>query len=274
VFGGTGIVLGRKAPSAEEVYCELDRYCRNALTVVKHKGGCDALVSRLKKTRRDHEQYLYCRRLLRNPQVGPIAQAWAFLVCGALGYTGHPAIRDSWLPLHRQKKRLTWLPEEVVRWHRRLAQVPILNLSWQDTLAHFDSPETLFFIDPPYPEAVLTTNGGLYLHAMTIKDHIALLGALQSIQGYAVVCGYNHPLYTEWLFHWQKFSFTARNSKQNWRKEQVWRNCDDQGRKIVDDPEWITRQFIEIIGGAEAAEIMLKHTNRLMGLAKGRQANA
>ena len=267
VFGGTGIVLARKSPSVDEVYCDLDWHCRNALTVVKHEGGCNALVQRLQQTRRDRDQYFECKRLLKNPDAGAITRAWAFLVCGAIGYTGHPAIRNSWLPLHRQKKRLTWLPEEVARWHKRLSKVAILNLSWKKTLAHFDSIDTLFFLDPPYPESVVKSRlHEYYFHSMTTKDHIALLEALQRIRGHAVLCGYNHPLYTERLFHWQKFSFRARNSKQNSRQEQVWRNFDEHGRKIVNDPDWITSRFIEMMGGTEAAEVLLKHTNQLMNV--------
>ena len=267
VFGGTGIVLAKKGQSEEEVYCDLDWYCRNALSVVQSKDGCEEVMRRLKCTGNDRQQYAECRRLLLNTDASDITRAWAFLVCGTIGYTGHPVIRNGWIKPEYQKKRLTWLPEEVSRWHKRLEAVAIENLPWQETVARFDSPDTLFFLDPPYPESVLVNRkDGYYLHTMTVEDHIALLEALENIRGYAVLCSYNHPCFTERLFHWQKFSFPSRNPQQRWRHDQVWRNFDATGHKITTDPEWITARYIEMMGSFETAEVLLKHTGRLLEL--------
>ena len=87
VFGGTGTVLARKDPSTEEVYCDVDCYCRNALTVVKHEGGCEALVRRLKNTRRDREQIF----LLQTPA----SESASRCHYASLGF---PGLRGSRLP--------------------------------------------------------------------------------------------------------------------------------------------------------------------------------
>ena len=103
---------------------------------------------------------------------------------------------------------------------------------------------------------------------MSISDHIALLDTLQKIRGYAVLCGYNHPLYRSGSFTGK--SLNSRHAIPS--RIPGWSRCggtfDDQGRKIVNDPEWIRSRFIEVMGGLQAAEVLVKRTGMLMQLAK------
>ena len=104
VFGGTGIVLARKRPSAEEVYNDLDWHCTNALKVVQDKRRCEELVQRLRCTRNDRQQYSDCKRLLRDRRADDITMAWAFLVCGAGVLHGNPAYGRIQPVVHRGKR--------------------------------------------------------------------------------------------------------------------------------------------------------------------------
>jgi len=47
------------------------------------------------------------------------------------------------------------IPEVIEETHKRLARVQIECLPYEKVLAHFDSPSTLFYLDPPYYERKL-----------------------------------------------------------------------------------------------------------------------
>lgn len=69
------------------------------------------------------------------------------------------------------------LPELFDKVHKRLAQVQIESLPFQEFLPKFDRPTTLFFCDPPY------WRRKLYNHNFTDEDYQTLARVLQSIAG-------------------------------------------------------------------------------------------
>ena len=58
----------------------------------------------------------------------------------------------------------------------------------------YDSPDTFFFLDPPYHKD--TRKDGRYRHEMSRQDHRELVGRLLSIKGKAMLSGYKHPDYS------------------------------------------------------------------------------
>ena len=75
--------------------------------------------------------------------------------------------------------------------HFRLRKVLIENRSWEEIIPEFDSPDTVFYLDPPY----LDTSTGCYVHTMTELQHKQLLDLVFDSEGCFVVSGYGHPLY-------------------------------------------------------------------------------
>ncbi len=78
--------------------------------------------------------------------------------------------------------------------HERLKRVQIECLPALEIIDKYDTPETLFYLDPPY---VLGTRvgGKAYKHEMTDADHEALVEKLLEIQGSACLSGYENPIY-------------------------------------------------------------------------------
>lgn len=75
----------------------------------------------------------------------------------------------------------------------RIRNVTIENNDWRKVMAAFDTPETVFYLDPPYvPE---TRKSGTYHHELTIDDHADLVKQLLSMQGRAILSGYSHEVY-------------------------------------------------------------------------------
>lgn len=101
----------------------------------------------------------------------------------------------------------------------RLLSVQIEGREAVDVIARFDTPRTLFFLDPPYlPETrskSRQTRG--YRHEMTVQDHIALAGALSQVQGMAIVCGYPSALYESLYDGWACVRIQSRT--QNFAKK-------------------------------------------------------
>ncbi len=78
-------------------------------------------------------------------------------------------------------------------WHDRLTRVQIDHTDGIKAIEYWDTPETLFYVDPPY--VLSTRRGKTYEHEMTDEDHARLIQTLLRISGGAVVSGYENPIY-------------------------------------------------------------------------------
>jgi DNA adenine methylase len=87
------------------------------------------------------------------------------------------------------------LPEVV----ERLRRVQVCNQSATSFLLQYDSPETLFYLDPPYlPETRAAGAKEYGAYEMTSKQHFQLLNCLTSLSGKWVLSGYPSKMYSEW----------------------------------------------------------------------------
>jgi len=103
--------------------------------------------------------------------------------------------------------------------HARLRRVQIENQDWRTILDRYDTPETLFYCDPPYPHS--TRRGKKYEYEMTDDDHRELVAALLNIRGRAVVSSYPNALYAPledagWRrIEWQTVCHVAGRTRQS-----------------------------------------------------------
>jgi len=74
--------------------------------------------------------------------------------------------------------------------HARLKGVLIENLDWTRCIEDFDSPETVFYVDPPYIDTPK-----IYDHTLSKSDHQRLLNMLFDCQGFVAVSGYPNEVY-------------------------------------------------------------------------------
>jgi DNA adenine methylase len=71
----------------------------------------------------------------------------------------------------------------------RIFTIAIENQDALDVLKRWDSPQTLFYCDPPYPE---TDQGGYLTKTYTNKDFQALVDFLNSCQGSFILSCYSN----------------------------------------------------------------------------------
>ena len=166
----------------------------------------------LRATANTREQYDTCKRVLTDTSESNVRRAWAFLVCGTIGFAGHPTLAHGWSQPDWHRLDLANLPAKVQWWHTRLQQVRLENRPWQE-IVEYVSPGTFFACDPPYFLESCGAADRYYQHRMGMDaPHVELIERLRRIKGYCLLCGYHHPLYTQFYFHWRRIKFTAREA--------------------------------------------------------------
>jgi len=116
-------------------------------------------------------------------------------------------------------------PEQIAAFVERLRGVTVENRPALDVIAQHDSPETLFYADPPYPHSTRNMQRGnaAYSEEMSDEDHRALAAVLHHVRGLVVLSGYPCPLYDEQLYpDWQRFEREHRADGARRRTEVLW----------------------------------------------------
>lgn len=228
VFGGGAGVLLRKRPSEVEVYNDVDGDVVNFFRVLREQPETLArLVSMTPYARAELESAW-------EPCEDPVEQARRFLVRSWLSIGGPTTQWRSGFRFRREKTRSLlerWnaLPEIILSTAERLKRVIIEQADYRRILKRYDSPETLFYCDPPYHPDTRSQWGRFqkaYRFEFSEDDHRALAEALHAVRGMVVLSGYAHPLY-ERLYErrgWARFDLPTVN--QNGRRvvESLWLN--------------------------------------------------
>jgi len=78
----------------------------------------------------------------------------------------------------------------------------------------FDTPRTLFYVDPPYVHATRYSRDvpNDYTHEMTDADHERLAEVLHNVSGYVVISGYRSDLYQRLYPDWKRLEKAARSN--------------------------------------------------------------
>ncbi len=173
--GGAWVMFG-KEPSEVEVINDLDDQLINFYTVVKNspeelkKALAWELVSRTK-----FNQY---KEELKKQGLDNILKAKNFFY---LLKNSYGSMRQSFG--YSRKEKSNFNPKEVDRIihdaYERLMRVYIENLDYQDLVPRYDSPETLFYFDPPYD----TPASKKYFKSWVKEDYGAFNEHLKAIKG-------------------------------------------------------------------------------------------
>lgn len=146
---------------------------------------------------------------------------------GTWKYTRQMSRRGLSSAVNNYLSRIEALPEIV----KMLRSVQIESRSAIETIKIWDSPETLFYLDPPYVPATRQASARQpYENEMTPADHEALLDLILDCAGAFAISGYSSPLYEDKLAGWDRHAFTApcyaSPLKENRarREEVVWTN--------------------------------------------------
>ncbi len=107
----------------------------------------------------------------------------------------------------------------------RLLRVQIEHDLAINVIRRYDSPETLFYCDPPYPHDS-RGDSKAYQYEMTDLEHIQLHEALSSVQGKVAISGYHGALMDSLYKEWNVYEEGSKkiHSVKTERVEVLWTN--------------------------------------------------
>lgn len=235
-FGGSAAVLLRKEPAAIEVFNDVDDQVVNFFRVLRDEAARAELIELLQLTPYAKEEFETARSTSADVQAGPVEQARRLFVRGWQGFGSGGASTDrsvGWaraVPPSFSDQVGSWLRAipnlEFVGARLRMVQIEH-DTAWS-ILERYDSPSTLFYVDPPYVESTLTANKE-YRHRFTEADHRRLAEVLDSRQGMVILSGFDCPLYEELFGHWERHERRAltvgrTQAGRSFRTEVIWLN--------------------------------------------------
>jgi DNA adenine methylase len=230
-FGGSAAVLINRKPSPVETYNDLDGEVTNFFRVLREQP--DEMVRQIGLTPFSREEL----RIASEKKAGltELERARRFYVCARYMRTGLAQVPSEGRWAHCVLTSRAGMAGAVSRWlgavedlpliAQRLLRVQIENRPALEVIERYDSPETLFYLDPPY---VHDTRGdaNAYAFEMNDKQHRELALLLHRIKGKAVLSGYDGDLYDGLFADWHKVSASAKmiHSVKQMRTEVVWLN--------------------------------------------------
>ena len=111
-----------------------------------------------------------------------------------------------------------------------MQNVIIENLDYQRIIEKYDTPETLFYVDPPYPHE--SRSSGKYKHEFTDDDHRELAAILKGMQGKWLLSGYDCPLYDELYAGFNTARKTATDMAAQQKTEVLWMNYETAQQEL------------------------------------------
>lgn len=232
VFAGSAAVLLNREPSPVETYNDIDGEVANFFRVLRDKK--DELIYAIGLTPFSREEF---QLAISNHKDGltDIERARRFFVRARQVRTGlaQTASIGRWANCKNTSR--AGMSGAVSRWlgsvdglaevAGRLLRVQIENDTAINVIKRYDSENTLFYCDPPYPHE---SRGDVkaYEYEMTDSEHIELANVLKNAKGKVAISGYRCALMDELYKDWKCAEAPEKkcHSIKKMRTEALWMN--------------------------------------------------
>lgn len=250
-FGGSASVLMQKPRSHAEIYNDMDSEVVNVFRVLEHPKRSKRLAALLEVTpfsRKEFElaytstrsEVERARRTIIRAFMGFGSDSITRVKASSVGFntrissTMRTGFRvNSWRSNTCAAVDWARYPYAITLFHERLRGVVIENRNALRVIEKCDRPDTLHYVDPPYPYS--ERHGGSqdkrcehnYRHELTDKQHQELSELLHSLSGMVIISSYPGPLYQKLYSDWETVEWTGRQFCHNSAKrtEVVWMNA-------------------------------------------------
>lgn len=234
-FGGSGAVLLNRPPSPVETYNDLDGEVANFFRVLRDDK--ERLVEVIGLTPFSREEFnLAC---VVDPDATSLERARRFFVRARQVRTGLAQVASLGRWANCKNTSRAGMSGVISRWlgsiqdlpeiAERLLRVQIENRPALDVIRLYDSPQTLFYCDPPYVHLTRGDNKA-YSYEMTDDEHRGLAQVLNSVRGLVAISNYPCKLMDELYSSpkWIKHVAPERtiHSTKGKRVEALWTNYD------------------------------------------------
>lgn len=233
-FGGSAAVLINRNPSPVETYNDLDGNVVNFFKVLREQP--DELVRVIGLTPFSKEEFEKAIKKSGNG-ISDLEKARHFYIKARQVRTGLAQKASSGRWAHCKLTSRAGMAGAVSRWlgavedlpdiAQRLLRVQIEHAPAIEVIKRYDSKETLFYCDPPYPHESRGDNNA-YAHEMKTEDHIKLAELLNSVQGKVALSGYKCELMDQLYGDWKIIEAPTKkcHSVKKSRQEVLWINYD------------------------------------------------
>jgi len=232
-FGGSAAVLLNREPSPVETYNDIDGDVVTFFRVLRDQP--EELIKKLYLTPFSREEFKRAFEQRRNKDLPDVERARLFFIRAeqvriGLAQTSTPG-RWAWCRLTSRRGMAgavsRWLNRIETLWAvaERLRRVQIENRDAIEVIKQYDTPQTLFYLDPPYPHEA-RGDVHAYGYEMTEEEHEKLSEVLHSIKGKAAISGYSSPLAERLYNDWNRIDAPPKiaHSNKKPRRESLWVN--------------------------------------------------
>ena len=179
--------------------------------VLQDKAKLEELQHRLCFTPYSRAEFCKAIDLIKSGvYIDDIQKAWAFFVTQNQGFGGVAETYGRWGRVFASRTAMaetnsSWQNRisKLMWYHKKLMTVQLDNQDALQVIQYWDSPDTLFYCDPPY--LADTRKSGKYQHDCCDDFHNKLVDTLSAIKGQCVLSGYDNPIYDR--LNWQKKDF-------------------------------------------------------------------
>jgi len=195
VFGGSGAMILRKPPSKVEIYNDINSDLVNLFEIIRKRK--DELLEQLKYLMYSRKLYEeWCKQWKSgNKPKDPLERAVQYLLLMHGSMSGKLFSGFSSSAYRSHAVVMEKLPEKIEFFAKRFKHVIIENSDYKKIFKLYDSPETLFYCDPPYfvPRAK-----EYYIDGWSYKKHKEFAKLVNKLQGYVVISYYWFPQLQKW----------------------------------------------------------------------------
>jgi DNA adenine methylase len=233
-FGGSAAVLLNRKPADVETYNDIDGEVVNFFRVLREDK--ERLIEAIGLTPFSREEFEVAISQI-TPDVSNFERARRFFIRARQVRTGLAQTATSGRWAHCKLTSRAGMAGAVSRWLgsvedlpeivQRLLRVQIENDSAIKLIQRYDSEDTLFYCDPPYPHDS-RGDSQAYAYEMTDKQHRELAAVLHNVKGHVAVSGYKCDLMDELYADWKVIAASEKacHSTKGLRTEVLWVNYD------------------------------------------------
>lgn len=231
-FGGSAAVLLNREPSPVETYNDMDGEVVCFFRVLRNQ--TDELIRAIALTPFSREE-LALAVTKPDKDTDGLERARRFFVRARQVRTGLAQTASAGRWAHCRDTSRAGMAGAVSRWlgsveglseiAQRLLRVQIENRPATEVVRLYDTPETLFYCDPPYPHET-RGDSKAYKYELGGQDHVELAAVLRNAKGKVAVSGYRCPLLEELYKGWRCIEASEKNchSVKKPRREALWTN--------------------------------------------------
>lgn len=243
-FAGSASVLLNREPSPVEVLNDIDSEITNFFQVLRDRSN--ELIEKLYLTPFSREEFRKAILMRGKKDLDPVERARLFFIRAEQVRIGleQTASLGRWAWCKYTSRRgmsgavSRWLSRVEALWAvaERLRRVQIENDDAFNVIKRYDSKDTLFYLDPPYPHEA-RGDPRAYRYEMSRRVHERLAELLHTVKGKVALSGYKCPLLEKLYGDWTRIDAPPKtiHSAKEVRVESLYINygLDEIGDDVI-----------------------------------------